>query len=181
MRKFKTIIIFIIILTFSVGFTNSKDWQLLELEDFQIEFPKKTDYQTKIINSPIGNLKMHIYMYDSSQDKKDDNLVYGVMFIEYPDTIVNSDSKEDLTPLFKNSVDGAVNNVNGKLLSESVIELDGFPGREIKVDFKDGLAIIKMRIYLVKSKLFIIQTITKTKNYSNKSIDKFMDSFKLKL
>lgn len=179
MGKFRTIIIFITLLTLSLGFTNSKNWQLLKTEDFQVEFPKKPDYQTKTIKSAIGNLKMNIYMYDASKDKKDDNLVYGVISTEYPDTIVNSDSKEDLSPFFRNSVDGAVKNVNGKLLSESVIELDGFPGREIKVDFKDGMAIIKMRVYLVKSKLFVIQTITKTENFSNKSIDRFMDSFKL--
>jgi hypothetical protein len=70
--------------------------------------------------------------------------------------------------------------VHGKLLSEKIIQINGFPGREARIDFRDGLAVITMRAYLVKNKMYILQTITETKKDFNKSIGKFMDSFKLK-
>jgi hypothetical protein len=43
----------------------------------------------------------------------------------------------------------------------------------------EGQAIIKIRIFLVKNILFMIETITETGKVPNKSIDRFMDSFKL--
>lgn len=66
--------------------------------------------------------------------------------------------------------------MNGKLISETNISLDKYQGREIKIDFKNGLAIIKARFYLVNNTVYIIQTITKTENDNNKS----MNSFELK-
>jgi len=50
----------------------------------------------------------------------------------------------------------------------------------VRIDFKDGLAVIRMRYYLVKNRLFMLQIFTETKKEQNKSIDRFMDSFKLK-
>ena len=73
-----------------------------------------------------------------------------------------------------------VKNVSGKLLSESKIDLENYPGREFKIDFKDGLAIIKTRIYLVDTTVYFLQTITKTEKENNKLIDKFMNSFTIK-
>ena len=88
--------------------------------------------------------------------------------------------KEILDDFFKKSIAGSLNNVQGKLLSEKVIELGKYPGREIRVDFQNGLGVIKMRIYLVKNTMFMIQTITDTQKQYNKSVDKFMNSFQLK-
>lgn len=119
-------------------------------------------------------------MVDVSKNEKDENLTYGVITTEYPDTIIHSDKKELLPVFFRGSVDGAVKNVQGKLLTEKDITLDGFPGKEIDIDYRNGLAVIKMRSYLVKNKMFILQTITKTEKFPNKSLERFMSSFSLK-
>jgi hypothetical protein len=179
MEKVKILTGIIIILTFGPGFMNQEGSFLLESNGFKMEFPKKPDYETQMLNSAAGELKMNIYTYDASKSGNDDNLLYGFIFTDYPDSLISSDKKEILSDFFRNSIAGSVNNVKGKLLSEKNIEINGFPGREIKVDYREGMAIIKTRIYLVKNRLYIIQTITETRNGSNKSIDKFMDSFRL--
>ena len=43
----------------------------------------------------------------------------------------------------------------------------------------EGQAIIKMRFYLVKNKLFMEEIITETSKFPNKTIARFMDSFEL--
>jgi hypothetical protein len=132
-----------------------------------------------VINSEIGELKLNIFVYDASESGTDENLVYLVSSTEYPDSLINSEKTEILPDLFKNTLEGILSNINGKLLSETVIDINGFPGREVKVDFMEGQAIIKIRIFLVKNILFMIETITETGKVPNKSIDRFMDSFKL--
>jgi len=164
-----------------MSFIKPKTWYLLESEQYgyKIEFPKEPTENPQVVNSVIGELKMNIFMYDASKGSKDDNLVYMVNYTEYPDTLINSEKTDVLSDFFRNSIDGAVRNVHGKLLSEKEIKIGEYPGREINIDFKDGMAVIRMRLYLVKNKMYMLQTITETKKDFNKSITRFMDSFEL--
>ncbi|HEX5150083.1 MAG TPA: hypothetical protein VFW07_01475 [Parafilimonas sp.] len=179
MKKIKATLGMLLLTTLTMSFTDPGDWILFTTKDCKISFPKKPSEQSQILNTAIGQLQLNIYSYEADDNEKDDNLVYMLMETAYPDSVINSDKKEMLENFFRKSIDGAVNNVHGKLLTESIIQYEDFPGREVRVDFRDGLAVIKMRFYLVKNKMFVIQTITDTKNDFNKSIDKFMDSFQL--
>jgi hypothetical protein len=164
----------------SVSFRSPGDWFQFKSDGYNISFPVKPTADTKMIQSEVGELKMGINMYDASKSgNKDDNLVYMTMSTEYPDSVINSDMKEKLPTLFRNAVDGSVKRVGGKLLSETEIEIEGFPGREIKVDYRDGLAVIKAQYYLVKNKMFAIQVITLTGKFPNASQELFMKSFQL--
>jgi hypothetical protein len=161
----------------TVSFVNTDDWVLFEAPGCQIYFPKKPGDQSQTINSAIGELKLNIHMYVVPEDVKDDNKLYGLIETEYPFDKINSDMKDKLDNIFRNSVDGAVKNVQGKLLTESIVQLNGFPGREVRIGVKSG--IIKMRSYLVKNRMYVIETVAETANDANKSSDRFMNSFKL--
>ena len=104
----------------------------------------------------------------------------GIISTEYPSGTAHSDNKAALPEIFEGSVNGAVANVAGKLLSDQAIEINGYPGREFRIDFQDGLAVIKMRSYLVKNKMFILQTICDPKKEGNAAAERFFASFKLK-
>lgn len=179
MRKISFVLTALMIVVFTTSFVLKADWFLLDEPSFSILFPKKPEAQVQSVKSAIGDLTMNINMYDGSKDN-DENFLYGIITTEYPDSLINSDKKEKLAAFFRGSVDGAVKNVQGKLLSEKDIEMNGFPGREARVDFQNGLAIILMRSYLVHNKMYILQTITETKKEGNASVLKFYNSFKLK-
>lgn len=180
MNKFKIIIIFSI-LTAIMSFKSFNEWYQYDSSEFKVLFPKIPTTTIKKVNTEAGEIQMQVYMYNASKDETDENLIYGVSSSEYPKKHIESHIEHDnLKTFFKNSIDGMVNNVKGKLISESIIKLDNFEGREIKIDFKDGLAIIRMRIYLVKNTVYFLQTITKTEKDNNKLITKFMNSFSIK-
>ncbi|TLX77659.1 hypothetical protein E9993_03180 [Labilibacter sediminis] len=164
-----------------LSFAKAGKWFQFESSEFgfKIEFPKEPTSNPQVINSAIGELKMNMFMYHASSNGKDDNLVYLANYTEYPDSLVNSENTETLPTFFRNSIDGAVTNVHGKLLSEKNIAIDEYPGREVRIDFQQGKAVITMRIFLVKNKMYMLQTITATNKDFNKSITQFMDSFKL--
>lgn len=179
--KTTNILIRILVLAFlTMSFTGSDDWVTFENESCQMHFPKKPSDQSRIINTEIGKLILIMHTYDVPANEQDDNLNYSLAECEYPDSLINSDRKDILDKFFRNSIDGVVRNVHGKLLLESVTQLDGYPGREIKIDVTDGVAVITMRFYLVKNRMYIIQTFTDTNKDFSQSITKFMDSFKLK-
>jgi hypothetical protein len=179
MTQIRNVFAAIPVLLFATSFTILDDWYLFDLKDFTIEFPKKPSGSNENLNTEIGKLRMEMYMYEASNDA-DDNLVYSLMTLEYPDSLINSSKIEILPTLFRNAIDGGVKNVQGKLLTEKTIEINGFPGREVKVDYQNGLAIMKMRFYLIHNKMVVLQTITETSKENNLDALKFHDSFKLK-
>ena len=179
MKKISNVFAGMAILIFSLSFETLKDWYLFDATDFSIEFPKKPNASNQNVSSAIGELKMDIFMYDASKDG-DANFVYGLITSEYPDSLINSEKTAILPTFFRNSVDGAVKNVQGKILSEKTIDINGFPGREVNIDYQNGVAIIKMRLYLVHNKMYVLQTITETSKVNNADAIKFHDSFKLK-
>lgn len=122
---------------------------------------------------------MSTFTYKPAKSEKDHNLLYNVISMEITDSLFSSDKTETLPGYFKSTIDGMVRNFSGKLLSETIIEINGFPGREIKIDFQNGKYMVKVRFYMVKNKSYMIEKLTDTKKDLNKPIDRFMDSFKL--
>lgn len=171
-----------LLITLLMSFASPEKWFMLVSEEhgYQIEFPQEPQANNQVVPSEIGELKMNIYMHDASKSQGDDNLVYMVNFTEFPAEQIHSSDTDALPEFFRNSIDGAVTNVAGKLLSEKTIQYGDYPGREIKIDFRNGMAVICSRMYLVENNLFMMQTITLTEKQNNKSITRFMDSFKLK-
>lgn len=179
--KTTTILLRILVLAFlTMSFRSSDDWIAFENESCQMHFPKKPVDQSRTINTEIGKLVVIMHTYDVPPNEQDDNRSYFLAECEYPDSLLNSDRKDILDKLFRIFINGVVRGVHGKLLSEFVIQLDGYPGRETKIDVIDGVAVITMRFYLVRNRMYIIQTFTDTNKDFNQSITKFMDSFKLK-
>ncbi len=172
------IALMLIVLT---GFVKKDSWYSLKSAEFSysIQFPQKPTENPQVVESEVGQLKLNIFMHDASEDQSDENLMYMVNCTEYPFAIMDTEDSSLLDDFYRSSIDGAVSNVNGKLLTEEIIKLDDHVGREVTVDFQDGMAIIQMRIFLVGNRLYLLQSFTETPKHPNKSVAKFMDSFEL--
>jgi hypothetical protein len=154
-----------------------QNWVTVKSHGFITEFPRQPEVDSQILPSAAGNLTLHTFMYEPST--ADDNLVYGVILTKYPDSLINSGKEPLIKGIFRGAIDGAVKNTEGKLLSEKEIELEGHPGREVRIDYKSGVAIIKMRMYLVKSTMYVQQVIMELKKENNKTEQRFLNAFKL--
>jgi hypothetical protein len=179
MKKIASLSLAFILVLVTMSCAAQDDWISIEGYGYKILFPKKPTDQSQDIVTAVGKLKMNIFMYETPGPEADDNISYWTMQTIYPDSVINSDKTEKLDKFFRNSVDGAVGSVHGKLLTEKIIQLNGYPGREFRVDVKDGVAVITMRAYLVKNTMYMLQVVTETKRDFNKSIYRFMNSFSL--
>jgi hypothetical protein len=156
------------------------DWVPFSSKDCTILFPKKPVDSQRTIPSAIGPLKITLHLYQPSQGQQDDNYSYALGETEYPDTVVNSGMKSKLDKFFDDAAKGAINNIHGKLISVVRIQINGFPGREIRGEASDGSFIMTMRAYLVKNKMYSLGVITAKTKSSNASIGRFLNSFELK-
>jgi len=149
-----------------------------EAKTYKISFPGEPKKMTQNVPSEVGQLNMIIAMYEPQAN--DDNHIYMIAETDYPDSSIHSDKTEMLDKFFRGAIDGALKNLNSDLIKEVPGHVGKYPSRSIEIDYKKGLAVIKMELILCKSKLISIQTITATKKFSNPSVDKFFASFELK-
>lgn len=163
------------------GFGVEDKWFLVKAKEFgyQIEFPLEPVASTQTINTEAGPVDMHINLLDLTRGGEDKNMVYLSSFAEYDESLVNSNKTDQLEDFFKETIEGLVKGVNGKLLLENNISLGDYQGREMKIDFQNGIAVIWIRVYLVENKVYMLQIISKSENDGNNSIKTFMDSFSL--
>ncbi|HPH45512.1 MAG TPA: hypothetical protein PLJ60_02790 [Chryseolinea sp.] len=146
---------------------------------FTILFPKKPINLFPNVESETGLQKFNVSVYEPAKGIMDENYLYRVTCTEYPDSLFSKIDNSTLEIFFEGSKDAMISKTKGVFLSEKVIELSGFPGREIKASLINGTAVIRVRTYLVKNKVYLVETITDIKKDHNKSIDKFFNSFQL--
>jgi hypothetical protein len=177
----KQILFFLtLIISLSAAFTPLADWILVSSPEATMLFPEKPAVDSQSVASAIGELKIRTYMYEVADTTKDENLLYGYFVTAYPDSLINSDKKDGLDRYFKGSLDGTVNSLHGKVLSETKVEKDGFPGRIARISINDGLVIVVFANYLVHNKAIILQVMALANKDGNKSQDKFLQSLVLK-
>ena len=151
----------------------NKEWKSFQPANgnFVVMMPGEPELKEKIVNSVLGEIKLTMYMYQPPSGS-DDNVAYAVSYMDCPADKITSDSVSLIKDFFDNSRDGSLKAIQGKLLTEEIIKYKNFPGREQRVDFRNGMAVIKLRHYLVNNRLYSLQVITPTDNNFNKSINK---------
>lgn len=154
-------------------------WYQLKDSDaaYKIEFPEKPSQENTDVPTDKGNVVMNMY---TLQNDDGVNLIYMTSFTEYPSSFfpnkLQSTEKQD--EVLSNSVQGAVTNTGGNLLSDKRIFFNGYKGREVKLSIEGGY-IIKMKVLLVGIKLYLVQVIYNEANDNNPKQQRFFDSFEL--
>lgn len=94
------------------------------------------------------------------------------------------DRPEIVEPMGKRALDflrdSAMTGLEGKakLVSETDISLEGHPGRQLKIEFSDGITIA--RIYLVSNRVYqAVGSLSADKKNQEQEVIKILDSFKL--
>jgi hypothetical protein len=158
----------------------AQDWITYENKDFNfsVDLPSEPKMLQQEVPTDVGDLTMNMFVVDlSSVEQGSDNLIYMVIHTKYP---VNQDEldKNEIESMLDGSVDGAVSNVQGKLVYVNKVTLNGSPGRAAKIEVQG--AYMYMNTYLKNSALYAAQTICLVENDENEDIKKFFDSFKFK-
>ena len=172
----KLLILFTLCILFS-PLAIAQDWQKYKSEDlaFIANFPEEPTRTVQQIDTAVGKLDMHMIMY--SPEGNDDNAVYSVIRSDYPESQFEDADDEYIKTVLDGAVEGAVNNVNGKLVFDNSITFNGYPGRNVKIEIQGGY--IYIRTYLVENTMYITQVICITDNDKNTSIERFLKSFEI--
>lgn len=156
------------------------DWIVFLSHDgsFKVSFPHEPEVYKHVVSGGLEPIKSRLIKYDVGKFK-DANQSYQLIYSDYCDTIVNSDFKTRISDTFiKNAIFAMRDEIKGRIISIEPIEYEGYPARHVHMTF-DGKNALNMKMYLVKSRLYVIRVICDIVNDNNPEIEKFFNSFQL--
>jgi hypothetical protein len=165
----------------SISSFAQKDWQEFSSEQggFRVMVPGVMEQKEHLLTTDVGELLYTTYLLQPVS-KDPDNIYYSISFVDYPENSIHSDSMAFLENFFHYTIDASVQSVHGELRYVDVLKINGFPGRLYRVDYKEGSATIKTRIYMVGNRFYQVQVVMQREKSMNKAQDTFFDSFELK-
>ena len=126
----------------------------------------------------IGKIVNHtLWFWDKSPEA--DNHLYYVTYTDYPPGTVHSDSTALLPDFWEATVTEAYSSLGGSEVYSGSQPFGEYPGMAWRFMYNNTKASTRARAFLVKNRLYIIQTICKADHAMNKSSDRFLDSFRL--
>jgi hypothetical protein len=137
---------------------------------FQAKFPSHPAHKSLTVKTASGPHELTTFTVS------DKTITFSVTLTALPNNELES---VGATVVLDGARDGAVANVQGVLLSELIIDLDGHPGRELTISAASGKAEIRQRLYLVGNRLYQLLAVTPNGESISPRVSRFFDSFKL--
>jgi len=161
----------------TVTIETDSGWRLYESKNggYKITFPKVPIESENAIDTEIGQLNL----YSTTCEGSDANTMCMSAYIDYPDSLINTETT-NLEEFYTNVINDSARGINGKVLEIKNIKLNDIEGREVKMGIgeHDIPILSTMRIFLVASRVYMIQAVTAEENIDALT-KRFLDSFQL--
>ncbi len=174
----KKIVFAIAILLVSMSFTTS-DWMMYRNIDGRFKVLTRGNFEEKLatFETALGTIQSHTFVYQPKE--KEENLIYMVMYYDFPEGGMHSDSMDLLKDFFDETVKKTIADTQGVLIYENDLEHQSYPARQWRIHYPDNQAAIRSRAFIVKNRFYMLQTISMTDVEQNNTTDFFINSFKV--
>lgn len=133
--------------------------------NFNVLFPGKPEEVTR--------KQLFLTIHGLSCEMRDKS-AYLVLYIDYPPNLhIHPTDK-----FFKGARKGALGK-DGQLLHEKPISIEGYQGREMRLEKDGGKEYIVDRYFLAANRLYQVMVVTRSHNQSSTNIPYFLNSFRL--
>lgn len=179
--KILTIVIVLALLVFvglwilnAIKSPESEEWREFSSSEggFSVLMPGDPTKKIETVNTMFGPIDTPVF----SLVQKD--AIYAVTYCEYPATLVQASTPDAILDNVFNSV-----KASGKLIGESIISLNGCPGRELEVELEpeesDVLVTMKIRMFMIDNRICRAMVATPKGRATSEDAMKFLDSFKV--
>jgi hypothetical protein len=159
---------------------SQKQWQNFspDKKAFEMTVPGEMKFGENTIFTEMGNLKVTSYMHQATTD--DDNFIYVINYVDYPEGTFHLDSLELIQDFFKISISTNIADLEGELVYMSESNYGKYPGTLYRVNYNKGNAILKSKMYLIGDRFYALQVYTLANKSLNPDMDRFLNGFKLK-
>ena len=144
---------------------------------FKIDFPEKPTDELRELDTELGVMLLNMQMLEPKD--KSANLMLLASQSIYPTPIVDEKDSVALQEFYENSIDSSLKGTGSTFISSEDIFYKGKLGKEYKGDFRNGMAVLKYRVFLIDNVLYMQGGMTHPLKQENEVLMKFLDSFEL--
>jgi hypothetical protein len=135
--------------------------------EFSIRFPGAPTSETRRVKGAVGEVTVHLVQVQTPD---------GVYAVGYGDGQLLPN--QTIENRLNSSRDGSISNVQGTLVMEKKITVQGYAGREIKAQARKGM-FLDARLIAVSDRNYVIGVVSNSEaSRDDRNIHKFFDSFK---
>lgn len=145
---------------------------------FTVTVPAAFRQKADTITTAVGPLVYHTYFLQAPVDTAENEL-YMLSYVDYPAGTLHHDSTELLQEFFAATIETARKTVRGEVRFDTEVNLRGYPGRYWRIDYLNGRAGVRTKAFVVGSRYYTIQTISRRESGINRSTDRYFDSFRV--
>lgn len=180
MKKIHSKIILAVLALLLLSFNSVTNWYTYESPDFKIAFPKKPTEENKKMQSQAGEIEVKSLTY-KAQNANEKNLRFYFSVNEIPNVAKTEKlTSEEEKTFFDAGISGSVRNHKANLISNKLIQYNGYSGHEVKMTLNDDKIVASMRTYIVGNKYYGLIVYSSKQNDENSEIDFFFKSFEIK-
>ena len=145
--------------------------------NFKASLPVKPEENEQEVESEIGKIKMNIFTAETDKIKGE-NSMYMMMYVDYADSLFASGLDNAAADnVLRSAVSGAAKNIQGVVIKEENKSYKKNPGKHVLITFADGQGIMDGWMFLVKNRMYVLETGYEKGKGNMASVDKFFASF----
>jgi hypothetical protein len=135
-----------------------------------VQMPGKPRFQAQQMPTPVGpiDLKMHLV------ERKHEDITFALAFCDYPAGAI----KGNVQAAFDGVQEGAARNVQGRVVNQRPIDLQGFAGREVEIQ-APGKGTVVVRYVIVRNRLYQLMVAGRWVRPGQVDVQRFFFSFQL--
>lgn len=173
----KVLLVFAIILSLA-SFTATEWMQFRNIDGrFKVLIRGAMIEKMATFETDLGNIETHTFVYQP--EEQEENLIYMIMYYDFPEGGMHSDSTELVQEFFDSTVEEAAASVNGIMIYENGMEHQGYPARQWRINYLENKAVIRTRAFIVRNRYYMLQTIGLAEVEQNNVTEFYINSFKL--
>lgn len=168
-------------LIFIAPLKSQSNWKTFEYPAHNFKISCIQTLESSVDTVPFLDTQLLTFYREASViDSTHQNSYYSVIYEYYPPDFIHSDSSQYVVEGFINSTQNNLFSDNAfTLLSSSLVEKDGYPGKIFKWKSNPNNVFLEYRIFLIGSRLYQLAVVSRVNENHNKFINQFFDSFQL--
>ncbi len=156
-------------------------WEQVDDVDgrFRIETPGTFEHKIDTLETAVGEQAFHTYFFKVPELERAENVIYVLSYVDYPEGSLRQDSTEMVAEFLTSTEEAAAEALRGEVVYATERQVDAYPGRIWRIDYKGGEASARTLAFVVGRRYYELKTFSLTGGRGlSEASDKFFRSFR---
>lgn len=158
-------------------------WEELQELDgrFRLLAPAVLAHNIDSVETALGVQAYHTFHLQAPDQQRAENVIYALSYVDYPAGSLHHDSTELVQEFFAGTEEEAAVAVGGEAVYTAKKAVNGFPGRQWRIDYpsRGGTASARTLAVVSGNRYYELKVFSRTDKGATQAADRFFDSLRI--